>query len=366
MLAAALAGAWWRGARWLLPLAAVGLAAPLYVHLGARLDDGEAAALLLVAVPLYAALALAPFLAPRRGDLWGVLGAAIVPVAVFWPLLSAWDRVLGDGYSGLLPVLLGANSLMGAVSLVRTARAELGDNELAILVAVTLLAVAVAIPVQLDEAWLTVGWAIEVALLAWARRRIPHGLLTGAAALLAVAVSLRLLLNPWALEYGHAEGLPILNWTLYTWGVPLVAFLVAARLFESAWMRGGLRTASVFIAFALLNLEIAHAFAVDGQLSFRSERLGEEMTRSIAWGGYGLGLVLLGIRNRSRATRLFGLAFAVLGAGKVFLVDMWSLSGFARVGAFGGMAVTLLAAAVAFAWLARADSSPSNAPEKSP
>jgi hypothetical protein len=38
----------------------------------------------------------------------------------------------------------------------------------------------------------------------------------------------------------------------------------------------------------------------------------------------------------------------LLGAGKVFVVDLWSLEGLARVGSLAGLALTLLVGAVAF------------------
>ena len=52
------------------------------------------------------------------------------------------------------------------------------------------------------------------------------------------------------------------------------------------------------------------------------------------------------------------LGFALLGAFKVFGVDLWSLSGFARVGAFAGLAVTLLIGAVAFQRIVLKDRKP--------
>lgn len=355
-----------RGKRQIFAFAALILPLITYIRLDARLEDGGAASVLLTLLPAYFALAFGPFVRPLRGDLWGVLGAALAPVAVFWPLYQTWEQVFGEGFAGVLPILLGANALVGCIAMLRVAKAQLGDRESAILITVSLLAVAVAIPVQLERGWLTVGWAIEVALLAWAWRRVRHPLLISAGAVLAAVVTSRLLLNPFALTYGNGAGLPLFNWTLYTWGIPLAAFLLASRWYEQRWLQSALRTVAVLLGFALLNLEIAHLFARDQQLSFRSERLGEEMTRSIAWGGYGLGLVLLGIVRSSRSTRLFGLCFAVLGAGKVFLIDSWSLSGFARVGAYGGMAVTLLAAAVAFAYLVRSDNQREAKPPENP
>ncbi|MSQ00736.1 MAG: DUF2339 domain-containing protein [Myxococcales bacterium] len=339
------------------PLAALAVvgALPLYGGLSERVPAGEGGSLALATLPLYLLGAVGPFVIARRGDVWGALTGVLTPLTLAWPLYVVWQQAMGDGVDGLLPLVLGANALLAALVLVRGAKSNLGEKEVVLLIALTLLAVALAVPMQLERTWLTVGWAILIVLLAWVNRRIPHPLFVGFATLLSLLVAMRLLVNPHALQYGYAEGAFLVNWTLYTWGIPTVALLLAARWFPQTWLKVGQRSAAILTGFALVNVEIAHAFAHDGELSFRSERLGEEMVRSLSWGGYGLMLIVVGIRRRRRAVRLSGLMFTVLGVGKVFVVDLWSLSGFARVGAFGGMAVTLLAAAVAFAWLARND-----------
>ena len=355
LTAGALLGAWREGSR--LPLVALAIVGvvPIFGGLLARIDDGEAGPLALSVVVAYFACAVLPLLVPRRNDLAGAASSALAPFTLAFPLFLLWREAMGREVDGVLPVLLGANALVGALVLARTSETARVEREVALLVAVTLAGVAIAVPLQLDRAWLTVGWALLVALLAWAHRKLKHPLFVVFATVLALAVAARLLVNPYALDYGRAGGLILFNWTLYTWGIPTVCLLVAARWFEVGWLKVGLRTAAVLTGFALVNLEVAHAFALDDQLSFRSEELGQEMVRSISWGLYGLLLILVGIRRRSRAVRIGGLAFAVAAAGKVFVVDMWSLAGFARVGAFGGLAITLLAAAVAFAWLARSD-----------
>jgi hypothetical protein len=343
------AGGYGRGPRAALVAGALASALPLGVaaYAGA-LEEGRAGLLFAVAAVAYALYAWPPFWRPRSRDLAGV-GAAALAGPAFFPVFHAlWLDRLGDGLVGLLPVLLGLGSLVGVIALARVVKVRADDRELALLVTVVLLAAAVAVPLQLSEAWLTVGWAIEVALLAALARRLPHPIVRVFAGALAAAVAVRLLANPDALRYGGGEGPILLNWTLYTWGVPAVALLVAARLWPGpAWAATAFRVVSVLLFFALVNLEVAHAFAHDEGLSFTSEDLAESMTRSVAWGAYGLVLLGLGAARDSRGARFAGLFFTMLGAGKVFLVDLWSLSGLARVGSFAGLAVTLLLGAVA-------------------
>lgn len=334
----------------LRPFLLVGLgsgAAALHL-LGGRLEEPGAGLLFGAAVVVYAVHAFPVLLRPRAGDLWGTLTAAAAGPALLLPFLALWEHALGDAASGGLAVLLGVPTLLASLTLARQVRAD--SRELALFVVVTLLFAAVAVPLQLDEAWLTVGWSVEVALLALLSRRLTHPVIRVFAAVLAAAVAIRLLANPEALAYGGGEGLLLLNWTLYTWGVPGVAFLVAARAWkgEPTVAPRALRVAAVLIFFALVNLEVAHAFARDDVLSFTSENLVESMTRSLAWGLYGLLILTIGFVSDSRVARLGGFTFALVAAGKVALVDTWSLSGFVRVGSWLGLAVVLIIAALLF------------------
>ena len=54
-------------------------------------------------------------------------------------------------------------------------------GRLALVAGAALAFVTVAIPLQLEQQWITIGWALEGAALAWLYRRIPHrGLLYAA------------------------------------------------------------------------------------------------------------------------------------------------------------------------------------------
>lgn len=340
---------WTRGPRAGLVVGLFAATAPLWPLPTAALEAGRAGLLFGAAALVYALHAWPQALRPRAADLAGALAASLAGPALFFVFYPLWVAELGDGWIGALPLLLGASTLLAALTLVRAVRVRADDRELALLAGTTLLAAAVAVPLQLSEAWLTVGWALEVVALAALSRRLPHPGIRVFALALAAAVSVRLLVNPEALAYGGGEGWILLNWTLYTWGVPGVCLLVAARLWpKDGWAPIALRTAAVFVFFALVNLEVAHAFARDAALSFTSERLAESMTRSVSWAAYGLLLIGVGVVGDRRGARLAGLGFALLGASKVFVVDLWSLSGFARVGSFAGIAVTLLLGAIAF------------------
>ena len=72
------------------------------------------------------------------------------------------------------------------------------------------------------------------------------------------------------------------------------------------------------------------------------------MVRSLAWAAYGMIILAAGTRADHRIVRMVGFFGVLAAAGKVFLFDLWSLSGFVRVGSVAGLGVTLLMAAFVF------------------
>src|SRR6266487_1947265 len=95
-----------------------------------------------------------------------------------------------------------------------------------------------ALPILLDKEWITVAWALESAALAWLSTRIRQDGLLKASAALAAAAFVRLVFNSALWQYHPRGAVPVLNWYLYTFGVPVVAFLLAARWSsKSDWAR---------------------------------------------------------------------------------------------------------------------------------
>ena len=305
----------------------------------------------------YAVLATAPLLVgwPRRETVAHGASALAAPV-VFWPLYRVWEQGLGDPMIGVLPALLGAGALLGGATLVRRHRASAGSGSLALMLAVALAGFTAALPLQLEDAWLTVAWALEAAALAWLGRRLHHPLIPVGSVLLAAAVTARLCFNPWALSYGDTTGTILLNWTLYTWGIPMVALLVGARGIAVgegvARLRrhapAGLVLMAVGIGFALVNVQVSHAFQDAGPVELGGNGLMQGMVRSLGWAAYGVAVLVTGLRREGPALRLVGFAIVLAAAGKVFAVDLWSLSGFVRVGSLLGLGVSLLLAAFLF------------------
>jgi uncharacterized membrane protein len=235
-----------------------------------------------------------------------------------------------------------------------TASRDLG--RLALVAGTALGFATVAIPLQLAHQWITIGWALEGAALAWTYRRIPHrGLLYWALALLAV-VFVRLAVNVEVFGY-EPRGYRIFNWYFYTYAV------CAAAMFLAAWwlvatddrvaaslprVSTVLPAAGVILLFLLLNIEIADFYAIGPAIAFRfGVTLAQDLTYTIGWLVFGLVLLTGGIYLHNRIGRVAAVALIAVTACKAFLYDMGSLGGLYRVGSLVGLAISLSLVALA-------------------
>ncbi|HVT60071.1 MAG TPA: DUF2339 domain-containing protein [Thermoanaerobaculia bacterium] len=223
------------------------------------------------------------------GALWRRVGRGKPPHPGWWAALSgsgalavfvlAWGDTRGvagvpqDGWGGAA-LVLALLYLAAAVPVARrrSARRELETALAALAVAVTSF-VSLAAPLELHDEWLSVAWALETTALVWLAGRFRLRALNVLAQLLAAGVIVRLLLNPEVLTYARGQ-LPFWNVLLYAYGVPLVCFAAAARharrLLETAQTGEGagsfvglasrLEWGAIAIAFAMVSLEIHHAF----------------------------------------------------------------------------------------------------------
>lgn len=291
---------------------------------------------------LAAVLASAAFFLLARRDLEGLGLGSVIGLL---PLLQA----------GALAVLL--RRLLGLEGGESRGERDLGRR--ALLAGAVLAFVTVAIPLQLEKQWITIGWALLAAALAWLYGRIPHrGLLLWTAGL-AAAVFVRLSLNPAVLAYHPLAGTPILNWYLYTY------LAAAAALFAGAWLlhraddrlAPGLPRLSTLLSaaggvllFLLLNIEIADFFSTGTTLTFGflsgRASLAEGLTYTLGWGIFALALLVTGIAAQSRGARVAAIALLSGTMLKGFLLDLAVLGGLYRIASFVGLAVCLAAVAV--------------------
>jgi len=285
----------------------------------------------LFALPFYLLFVIWPFLG--GSDVAAVLASGAFFVFARRAMLQG-----GLGYMiGVLPVAEAAVLLL----LVWRVRRKTQDlTRLAVVAGAALAFITAAIPLQLEKQWITIGWALEAAALVWLFGRVPHqGLRLWAAALFA-AVFVRLLFNPAVFVYQPAIH-------LYTFGVCAAAFYVAAKL-ESGVFRRAAAICGTILLFAVVNIEIADYYSAGGALTFNffSSSLAQDLTYTIGWALFAVGLLVAGIAMHSRGTRLAAIVMLLVTIFKCFLHDLGRLGGLYRVGSLLGLAISIVLVAV--------------------
>jgi hypothetical protein len=306
---------------------------------------------------LYAAFVVWPLVIGRRAgsSREPYLAAVLASAAFFFFAKTSIEWRGWDGAIGLLPLLQGAALLVVLWRLVKIERAgERVAGRLALLAGAVLAFVTVAIPLQFDKEWITIGWALEGAALIWLYRRIAHrGLVAWGTALLAVSF-VRLMLNAEVLSYYERSGTLILNWYLYAYGVVALAMYAAARLLPAddpqlpiRRLRGGFAAAGTLLLFVLLNIEIADFFSTGRTVTFDfSGSLAQDLTYTLSWALFAIVLLGAGIALGSRAARVAAIALLLLSVSKCFLHDLMRLGGLYRVGSLVGLAISLAVVAL--------------------
>jgi hypothetical protein len=314
-----------------------------------------------LATSLYAVFALYPLVLGSRARESRDPYLTAIGASVFH-FFAARMALLQGGLSsivGIVPVFDGAVLTLLLRALLRIEPQGGRDlGRLAIVAGSALAFVTVAIPLQLSQQWITIGWALEGAALAWLYRRIPHrGLLYWAMALLSV-VFVRLALNPAVFVY-EPRGMRLLNWYLYAYLTCSVAMFVAAwwfsrtddrLLFAGSWAKARtlLPPAGVILLFILLNIEIADFYATGPEITFRfGVSIAQDLTYTIGWLIFGLGMLAAGIYLQNRPGRMAAVALIAITTFKAFLYDMGSLEGLPQVASFVGLAISLSLVALA-------------------
>ena len=253
---------------------------------------------------------------------------------------------------GIVPVLIGAITALHLSQLLRIQPSGQRDlGRLALVAGAALAFLTVAIPLQLRQQWITIGWALEGAAVAWLYTRIKHrGLLLAAIGLLG-AVFVRLALNPEVFRYEPRGDMRIVNWYLYTY------LIAAAAMFVAAWWlsktddslaapvprpRHFLPAGAGILLFLLLNIEIADFYSDGPEILFKfGSSLQQDLTYTIAWLIFGIIMLSAGIIAKAKPVRVAAVIMIAVTTFKCFLYDLRSLEGLYRVAAFVGLAISL-------------------------
>jgi len=261
----------------------------------------------------------------------------------FHPVIGLLPLVLALGLSALLARLL----TLGVPP-------EENRGRLALVAGAALAFVTVSIPLQFEREWLTLGWALLGAALAWLWGRIPHRALVPWSLALFAAAFVRLAFNPAVLAYHSRAPTPVWNWYLAVYSVAAAAFFIGYALFRRMGPvpYGGavrlLPAGGTALLFVLLNLEIADFFARGRvpSLNVLSSSLSEGLAYTLAWALFAIALLVASLVAKSRAARVAALVLLVVTILKCFLFDLARLGGLYRVASFVGLAACLAAVAL--------------------
>jgi hypothetical protein len=314
---------------------------------------------MVLATSLYAVFTAYPFVLHRHArDSRDPYLTAVAGSAFF--LFAARTAFAQGGLTvivGVVPVVEAAILALLLRQLLRIQAPGARDlGRLAFVAGAALAFVTVAIPLQLKNQWITIGWALEGAALSWLYTRIPHRKLLFAATGLLAAVFVRLTVNPAVFIY-EPRGMRVFNWYLYTYVICGTAMFLAAWLLSKTDdrivaglppARALLPAAGAIVLFLALNIEIADFYATGREIMFRfGVTLAQDLTYTIGWLVFGLALLTAGIYLRNRPGRTTAVALITVTTCKAFLYDMGSLGGLYRVGSLVGLAVSLSLVALA-------------------
>ena len=315
---------------------------------------------LTLAVPLYLLLLGYPILLGERARVARLpFFAALIGSAVCF--LAGWQALVAGGYKAVIGALPVVQAMLLVPHLLRLLKLEPeGKRDLGRLASVAggiLAFITLAVPLQLDREWITLAWALLAASLAWLYTRVPHkGLLVWIFALM-VTVFTRLVFNPSAYFNYHLTGSPILNWYLYTYLVTAACFFGAAwilsktddKIWELPRLSSFLPTGGAVLIFLLINIEIADAFSKKGEvLTFNlfHGSLAQQLSYTIGWALFAIGLLVAGVIARKRFTRLAAIVMLIVTIAKAFFLDISQLKGLYRVASFLGLTICLVLTAV--------------------
>lgn len=174
---------------------------------------------------------------------------------------------------------------------------------------------ALALSFALEKGWLTVGLALAALGVAWVSTLRPLPGLRQLSAGLGLVVLARIGWDP-AIAGSQLGTTPVLNWLLWGYGVPALAFAGAARLMAPRgddWSRRVLESLALVFAVLLAAMEVRH-LAHGGDLYAEGTRLFETGLLAAFYGAYAAGLSrLAGVTGRP-LYRLFSDGVAVLAA----------------------------------------------------
>jgi uncharacterized membrane protein len=204
---------------------------------------------------------------PLVAILWSATAAAaplVILVALYYRIVG-FDRSLHFAAAALA---LAAIFAFATEMLVKRERGPDVAASSAIFATGSVAALALALSLGLEKGWLTIALALMVPGIAWVAEKRPLPALRWLAAAVTFAVIGRIVWDP-AMVGGAIGTTPVFNWLLYGYGVPAVAFFVAARILRKEADDVPARVvdaAAILFTVLLVVFEVQHYMRADASI----------------------------------------------------------------------------------------------------
>ncbi|HEX3109626.1 MAG TPA: DUF2339 domain-containing protein [Thermoanaerobaculia bacterium] len=262
-------------------------------------------------------------------------GVLVLPFANALVYFGQLTRMIGDTPDRLAWYALALAALFlviaGAMKLAGVRRDDIAAAHLALAIGF----ITVALPLKLNERWITIGWLAEsAALFAIAPRLSPARArvfrILGTVALIGSVFRL-LVIDKFTPHY------VLLNWRMLSYAMAIAIFaMIAYRQRGTVWQL--VVSAGNALAVIALTLE-ANRIHAD---------IARNFTRSAIWMAYGAALMFAGFHRHLAFLRWLALLLIGITVAKVFLFDINALERIYRIASFIGLGVLLLAISFAY------------------
>ncbi|MEK7233006.1 MAG: DUF2339 domain-containing protein [Elusimicrobiota bacterium] len=274
----------------------------------------------------------------------------------FWTVYSllnpgyhAWLGILSLAVGGVYAALAGA---MG--------RRESPDRNLIFShLGLAVVFLTLAIPIQFDMKWITIGWATEAAMLFAAGFKLEHRQARFMAAGVLLTAIVRTLAVDSSLPSPHAL---LFNQRGLAYAFVFAAIVICVRGYRADLelhpqekdFRSFFGVIGIFLGLWLLSLEgrefwqnLAEesklAWFGAGNEGIKNHRIAQSFSLSAVWGLYGFSWFAYGAWQERRPIRLLALTILAATVAKVFLVDLSFLEAVWRIVSFLGLGALTLA-----------------------
>lgn len=246
--------------------------------------------------------------------LWAMLGGGSPVVLAALGYWRVADFAPDAGWA-TAELLAAALAVLGAQQSARYRGQRGAEAALAAYAVAAVAGLAAALVMVLREAWLTVALSAMLPAIAEINRRVIVRGLRPLALLIATVVGVRLLANPYLLEYTPSDPTAAQLWLFYGYGLPMIFCQIAARMFRRD--RDDSLVAlleAVSLAFLACLLSFSIRIQIAGSLTASSFDLAERSLHGLIFLTMGYGLLSVHRYEPRRITLWGARALVVLGS----------------------------------------------------